>query len=423
MMVGARDGEFAGVRVGGQDDQLTLQPAVAVDRYTPLLERAKSALRAAGRTAAMADSQPPPTDDRQTRVPFDAVGGPPDLPTALQRLDTVTGQLHRRLFLAQEPASMLAGVSAALAEVYAVRFEIGETLTHERLRRFQALEAGLTKLRRIHDPDLLLSRVCQAVVDCCGFGRVMLSRVDNSSWRPWKSFAVGDRRSERNFREWITAIPEIRLDHLLLESDMVRRRGAAIVLDAANDQRVNPELVEVSGLTSYVAAPLLPGDRVAGFLHADYLTGQVEPLDLDVLWAFAKAFDQIFSRAVLEQRLGQQRQQTKFALQSIADSLDRRGSAEVGFDSLDGAVGSAFQSARSPAGPGLSGFDALLTKRELEVLALMATGASNDRIADKLVISGGTVKTHVKKILRKLRAENRAGAIAQYLRLTMSGDG
>ena len=63
--------------------------------------------------------------------------------------------------------------------------------------------------------------------------------------------------------------------------------------------------------------------------------------------------------------------------------------------------------------------DGLLTARELEVLALMATGATNDRIAQRLVIATGTVKSHVKQILRKLQVENRAEAISQYLRLTI----
>lgn len=61
--------------------------------------------------------------------------------------------------------------------------------------------------------------------------------------------------------------------------------------------------------------------------------------------------------------------------------------------------------------------------RELEVLALMATGATNSRIAEELVIADGTVKSHVERILRKLCVENRAEAISQYLRLTMGGAG
>jgi DNA-binding NarL/FixJ family response regulator len=59
----------------------------------------------------------------------------------------------------------------------------------------------------------------------------------------------------------------------------------------------------------------------------------------------------------------------------------------------------------------------LLTAREQEVLELMATGATNSQIARELVVSEGTVKSHVKRILRKLRVDNRAGAVARYLRL------
>jgi DNA-binding NarL/FixJ family response regulator len=49
----------------------------------------------------------------------------------------------------------------------------------------------------------------------------------------------------------------------------------------------------------------------------------------------------------------------------------------------------------------------------------MTSGATNVRIAEQLVISEGTVKSHVKHILRKLRAANRAEAVARYLRIVL----
>lgn len=51
-----------------------------------------------------------------------------------------------------------------------------------------------------------------------------------------------------------------------------------------------------------------------------------------------------------------------------------------------------------------------LSEREREVLVLLAQGASNREIADRLVISEGTVKNHVSSILGKLQAENRTQA-------------
>jgi DNA-binding NarL/FixJ family response regulator len=56
-----------------------------------------------------------------------------------------------------------------------------------------------------------------------------------------------------------------------------------------------------------------------------------------------------------------------------------------------------------------------LTEREREVLALVGAGQSNEEIAETLVVSPATVKTHVGRVMAKLYAHDRAQlVIAAY---------
>lgn len=52
-----------------------------------------------------------------------------------------------------------------------------------------------------------------------------------------------------------------------------------------------------------------------------------------------------------------------------------------------------------------------LTEREREILLLVAAGLSNDEVADRLVISPATAKTHVSRIMGKLGARDRAQVV------------
>jgi ATP/maltotriose-dependent transcriptional regulator MalT len=60
-----------------------------------------------------------------------------------------------------------------------------------------------------------------------------------------------------------------------------------------------------------------------------------------------------------------------------------------------------------------------LTAREVEVLRLLADGASNQAIADELVVSLPTVKTHVSRVLAKLDVGSRSQAVARARELKL----
>jgi DNA-binding NarL/FixJ family response regulator len=62
-----------------------------------------------------------------------------------------------------------------------------------------------------------------------------------------------------------------------------------------------------------------------------------------------------------------------------------------------------------------------LTERELEVLQLIVEGCSNAIIAERLFITIGTVKTHVRNILNKLSADDRTQAAVRALRSGLVG--
>ena len=68
------------------------------------------------------------------------------------------------------------------------------------------------------------------------------------------------------------------------------------------------------------------------------------------------------------------------------------------------------------AGPQAADRLPALTKREREVLRLLADGMRNEQVAVQLAISPLTVRTHVKKAMEKLEADTRTEAVARALR-------
>jgi DNA-binding CsgD family transcriptional regulator len=299
----------------------------------------------------------------------------------------------------------------------------GDQLHHleerEAAARTEALvriQEGLTRLRGCRTPQELIESAPRELMRTCGFTRAMVSRVRGSLWDPdVLEIEPGIDPEEQAFKDYINRI-EIPLAHMLMETELVRRRIAVLVENPYEDPRTFKGLVEAGRCTSYVAGPIMPTTRVIGFFHADRF-GQdlpVSPTDRDNLWIFAEHFGLLYERSVLVQRLQGQRQRLHEILDDASAMIDEVCDAEIRLARNESVADP------GPLGPSpesQSPVDKLLSRREREVLDLMAAGATNNQIARELVLSEGTVKSHVKRILRKLRVDSRAAAVARYLHL------
>ena len=115
--------------------------------------------------------------------------------------------------------------------------------------------------------------------------------------------------------------------------------------------------------------------------------------------------------ALLAQALGQ----PGWGLDGTSQERDVRGYAHILLATLHAEGIDAPVPTHLPAAAGHTPTPGLehLTERELEVLRLLATGHSNQAIAQQLIVAIGTVKRHVNSILSKLGVQSRLQAVAR----------
>jgi DNA-binding CsgD family transcriptional regulator len=253
-------------------------------------------------------------------------------------------------------------------------------------------------------PADLLAVAPAALCEACGFDRAVMSRVEGSSWVPRVLHTA--RGGSPELADLLTGL-RIPLKAGLVETEVVRRKTPALVEDADGDARTYRALVQPGGLRSYVVAPVVVGDRVVGLVHADLLDGRpLTRVDRDLTQLFAECFGRAYEQAVLAERVAAQRERLRLAFAGDGEQVEVPDPTVVRLTRAAAPTLSCVETRRDEA----------LTSREREVLALLATGATNLHIADRLVVSESTVKWHVKRILRKLGAANRAEAAYLHLR-------
>jgi DNA-binding CsgD family transcriptional regulator len=245
--------------------------------------------------------------------------------------------------------------------------------------------------------DALFRHATRALCESVGFGR---SAVFSLRGGALLAESVYQRDGQAH-----TPVLRFELGPGLRETEVLRRRVAILVRDVAADERAVGLL---AGAGSFVAAPIMCEDHAVGLIHADGGPGgeEVTELDRDVLAVFAEGFSYAVERGVLFERLRLHSERVVALARSTEESISAAGTAELGLR-----VPMLRPRAAIHVGNGL---DSLLTRRELEVVAMLAEGDTNAFIARRLVVSEDTVKSHVKHILRKLGVHNRSQAVSRY---------
>jgi DNA-binding CsgD family transcriptional regulator len=197
-----------------------------------------------------------------------------------------------------------------------------------------------------------------------------------------------------------TSVP---LGYPLVEAEVAHRQVPALVDVAAGARRTPAVLREALGWRSYVVVALALSGTTAGMLHAD-ADRPLDDVDLQVAALYADGLTRAFERAALHRTLQHHRQELRGAVSWMSERL------------AHDAIPSRPTDVAEQDGGGEPRALGDLTAREGEVIGLLARGMTNMAIARALVISEGTVKYHVKNILRKLHATSRADAVAKYLR-------
>jgi LuxR family transcriptional regulator, regulator of acetate metabolism len=284
-----------------------------------------------------------------------------------------------------------------LVELLALERELIEL---EYVRRSDALERvrdAVVRLGEVGSPQGIVDRAAEELGAASDFDQVLVSEVSAGSAFVVRSLWSRDQAPT----EELLDMP-IKLEYPLVEQEVASRQTVVVVEVAATRSRAAARLIDAFGWQWYVVAALSIGGSTVGLLHAGSGARALDAVDVEVMGRFTEGLAGVFERAVLRETLRLHHQQLESAVKWLSGRL---GQLTTGTD----------WTAAATAGAGGAAIDTL-TPRELEVLRLLARGHTNQSIADALVVREGTVKYHVKNILRKLGATSRADAVSRYLR-------
>jgi DNA-binding CsgD family transcriptional regulator len=277
------------------------------------------------------------------------------------------------------------------------------------VRRADALERvaeGVRRLAELGSAEGILAKAAAELGAAAQFNRVLLSEVVDGRLRPLAVWDGGDQAGAEAVMSDQVGKP-VRLEYPLIEAEVARHLQATIVNLGRGRARTAGPVAAAWGWQSCVVAALTAHGETIGLLHADATASDrtLDALDAEAAGEFAEGLSGVFERAVLRHTLELHRAELQSAGQWIGGRLNRLSDV------------TAFESPRATT-PAERRLVQSLTPRELEVLRLMARGNTNLAIANALVVREGTVKYHVKNILRKLGATSRSDAVSRFVRST-----
>ncbi len=250
--------------------------------------------------------------------------------------------------------------------------------------KLQALLSTAALLTSALDADTVLERVLDTVIDIVGAERAYVLLREG----PEAELAIAAAR------QWDHATVD-EADALFstnIVDYVVRRREPVIALNAQGDPRFGHfSSVQSKSLRSLLCMPLIQCDEIIGVLYADnrVTRGVFQESLLPLMEAFAHHVVVVLENARRFQQtaadLNESRQQVRWLQLQAAN-----------------------QKLPDP-----------LTDRELEVLMMIASGLSNQEIADALMVEISTVKKHINSLYSKIDADSRGKAIARAQELKL----
>jgi DNA-binding CsgD family transcriptional regulator len=287
---------------------------------------------------------------------------------------------------------------------------------HDRDSASVALAAVVAELAELGPVSEIIDHAPGAAAEFVDLQRVVLTRIEDLHLVGEAAYVFGDPGAAEALVAELQAAP-LPLGYPATEGEVLRRRRAQLI--GPDDPELPRNAFSALRWDRYVAAPIVLDGEAVGFLHGDHPSDArtLDEEDARLLSAFATCFALVFERAVLRRRLRAQGSE----MRSMADWARARAADPAGLPSLWNTAQSEAAAPKSVT-RGIEDLRRLLTRRELEVLELMVAGQTNAGIARELVLSEGTIKFHVKNVLRKLNAANRGEAISLYLRGTLEKD-